>query len=220
MNLSKTIFNLYNINMSIISKLINQVELYTFRRKWRKDNKHNHTWASNVFQKDVVSVGNYTYGGIKVLSDVQNAKLKIGHFCSIGPEVVFLLGREHHLDTISTYPFKHYFSDQKYEAFSKGNIIVDDDVWIGHGSIILSGVHIGQGAVIGAGSVVTKDVSPYAVVGGNPVKVIKYRFDKEIIDELLKTDYSKMNDDVIKNNLDRLYDRLDSVEQLSWLPKK
>ncbi len=204
--------------MGIKDKMISSSKLYFFRKKWRKKNEHNNTWAVNIFNN--VFIGNATYGGIKVFNDVNDVNLSIGSYCSIGPEVVFLLGREHHLDTISTYPFRHFFSGQQYEAISKGDIVVDDDVWVGYGSIILSGVHIGQGAVIGAGSVVTRDVPPYAVVGGNPAKVIKYRFDKEIIDELLKTDYSKMNDDEIKNNLDRLYERLDSVEQLSWLPKK
>ena len=80
----------------------------------------------------------------------------------------------HTLNNISTYPFKTALLNYKNEeAISKGNIIIDDDVWIGFGATIMSGVHIGQGAVIAAGSVVTKDVPPVAVAAGNPVRFIK-----------------------------------------------
>lgn len=72
----------------------------------------------------------------------------------------------------------------KHEATSKGDIVVKDDVWIGYGSIILSGVHIGQGAVIAAGSVVSHDVPPYAIVGGVPARLIKYRFSEEMTKKL------------------------------------
>ena len=109
---------------------------------------------------------------------------------------------------------------EEQEGTSKGNITVDDDVWIGFRSTILSGVHIGQGAVIAAGSVVTKDVPPYAIVGGVPAKVIKYRFPSNIINELLKIDYKKMTEDMIKEHINELYNELESIEQLEWVPKK
>ena len=112
------------------------------------------------------------------------------------------------------------------EAISKGDIIVDDDVWIGYGATILSGVHIGQGAVIAAGAVVTKDVPPYAIVGGVPAKVIKYRFSPEIIQQLMKLDYSKLTEDMIRERIDDLYTSLDGKtpeevgKPLEWFPKK
>lgn len=77
----------------------------------------------------------------------------------------------------------------------------DDDVWIGESAIIMAGVHIGRGAVIGAGAVVTKDVPPYAVAVGTPAKVVKYRFDYETIDKLLRIDFNKINKEEIVNNL-------------------
>lgn len=86
----------------------------------------------------------------------------------------------------------------KGSASCKGAIIVDDDVWIGESAIIMAGVHIGRGAVIGAGAVVTKDVPPYAVAVGTPAKIVKYRFDHETIDKLLKIDFNK---EEIVNNL-------------------
>ena len=76
-------------------------------------------------------------------------------------------------------------------GLTNGDIVVGDDVWVGQRAIIMSGVNIGQGAVIGAGAIVTKNVPPYAIVGGIPAKVIRYRFSEELIQELLKIDYSK-----------------------------
>ena len=96
---------------------------------------------------------------------------------------------EHSITGIMTYPL---IDDVKINSRSKGDIIVADDVWIGYGATIMSGVHIGQGAVVAADAVVTKDVPPYAIVGGVPAKVIKYRFEPEMIEELLKVDYSKL----------------------------
>ena len=109
---------------------------------------------------------------------------------------------------------------EKCEAISKGDIIIYDDVSIGYGAIILSGVHIGQGAVVEAGSVVTKDIPPYAIVGGVPAKLIKYRYKPEMIEALLTIDYRKLNDEIIRNNIDKLYTELRNAEQLEWMPRK
>ena len=128
---------------------------------------------------------------------------------------------DHAVDRISTFPFKvKCLETAEYEAVSKGDIIVDDDVWIGQNAVILSGVHIGQGAVVAAGAVVSKDVPPYAVVGGVPAKVIKYRFSQEIIDELMKVDYSKLDVELVREHENDLYAELTDVGQLDWLPKK
>lgn len=94
------------------------------------------------------------------------------------------------------------------EARSKGSIVIKDDVWVGANSLILSGVTIGQGAVVAAGSVVTKDVPPYAIVGGNPAKIIRYRFEEKIIKKLLKIDYSKINPDKIIPNIKYWYEQV------------
>ena len=93
-------------------------------------------------------------------------------------------------------------------------------MWIGYGCTIMSGVHIGQGAIIAAGAVVTKDVPPYAIVGGVPAKIIKYRFEPDMIEELLKIDYSKLTKEEIMNNIDDLYLELKDKKQFEWMPKK
>lgn len=196
------------------------MKLKIFRRDWRKSNLHNTTSAVNIFKKDSVAVGNYTYGGIQVLNFGRQEKICIGNYCSIAPEVMFILCAEHYIDHISSFPFKVKCLGQSYEGMSKGNIIVEDDVWIGYRAIIMSGVHIGQGAVIAAGAVVTKDVPPYAIVGGTPAKVIKYRFEKKLIRELLTIDYSKLDKVLIEKHINELYEKIDDEKQLMWLPKK
>ena len=162
-------------------------------------------------------VGRFSYGTINaVFSPNRSEKLIIGDFCSIAPNVWFIVSSEHPYKGFSTYPFKVKICGQFAEATSKGDIVVKDDVWIGLGSIICSGVTIGQGAIIAAGSVVTKDVPSYAIVGGNPAKIIKYRFSEVIINKLLKFDFSKLNSDKIIDLQNILYKEIteDNIDQL------
>ena len=144
----------------------------------------------------------------KFQGEKENEYLKIGDFVSVAPGVVFLLSVEHGYKGFSTFPFKVKVFGEDFEATSKGPIIVKDDVWIGLNSIILSGITIGQGAIVAAGSVVTKDVPPYAIVGGNPARVIKYRFEPEVIEKLLKIDYSLLSEDALTKNRDILYEEI------------
>ena len=201
-----------------IKRLLN----YRFSKKWKKKNADNFTTVGKyTFDTSKVLVGKGTYGQLNVLQfETTCCKLIIGNYCSIAPEVVFMTDGEHSYKNISTYPFATRYFNKSIDTLSKGDIIVDDDVWIGYGATIMSGVHIGQGAVVAAGAVVTKDVPPYAIVGGVPAKVIKYRFNKNIIDELLRVDYKRITIDDIKQNLNELYCELDDIEQLRWLPRK
>lgn len=195
-------------------------DLRQFRKLWRKKNNENTTIAANMFDIDSVSVGKGTYGAIRVLNWGKGQKLQIGNYCSIAQEVMFILNADHPTNHISTFPFRVKILGQDQEGTSKGDIIVGDDVWIGYRTTIMSGVTIGQGAIVAAGAVVAKDVPPYAIVGGVPAKVLKYRFDEGMIDELRKVDFAKLDYDTIAEHEPELYEELNSVEQLSWLPQK
>jgi len=191
----------------------NKLEFRKFKKKWRADNGHNETEPINRFFADCVQVGRRTYGGLYVLSFNKDAKLQIGSYCSIAPEVSFMLSADHSVDHISTYPFKVKVLGEEMEGITRGDIVVEDDVWIGYRATILSGVHIGRGAIVAAGAVVSRDVPAYSVVAGVPAKVIKYRFSQDIIDELQKLDYNSLSDEWIRENIALLY-RSASMEEV------
>ncbi|MGL5203415.1 MAG: CatB-related O-acetyltransferase [Cetobacterium sp.] len=196
------------------------IKMYLFKKKWRKKNKHNQINPMNKFDINIVEVGEHSYGPIIVKSwNRENEKLIIGKYVSIAEGVKFLLGGNHEINTITTYPFKVKFLKEKVEAWTKGPIVIKDDVWIGTDTLILSGVIIGQGAIIAAGSVVVKDVPPYAIIGGNPAKVIKYRYSNDIVDEMITFDWSKVKTDNIKNLKEALYQPL-TLEMAKKLKKE
>lgn len=189
--------------MNIVMRYL---KLFLFRRKWRSNNKHNSTFPKRIFNDKIVSIGRFTYGSLNIYDyGANNEKLNIGDFVSISSDVKFILGGNHRMDFISTFPFKVKLMGEKNESYSKGEILVEDDVWIGMNAIILSGVRIGRGAVIAAGSVVTSDVPPYSIVGGNPAKIIKYRFDKTIIGILEKIDFKKIDSSFFYENVELFY---------------
>ena len=145
------------------------------QHQWRRKNLNNRTVMGSVFDVGKVTVGKNTYGILNIYCESsENVRLEIGSYCSIAPEVEFLLGEEHTVHTISTFPFKNHLL-RTNEAGSKGSIIIKDDVWIGRRSTILSGFTIGQGAIIAAGAVVTKDIPPYSVWGGGTSKTNRYK---------------------------------------------
>lgn len=204
----------------MINALFFKLKNHFKRRAWRKLNGHNDTFMSSYFDSTYVQVGNGTYGPLNVHISSDNSFLKIGNYCSIAPNVEFLLSAEHPLNYISTFPYKVTFLHEKFEKMDCGNITIDDDVWIGYGATIMSGVHIGQGAVVAAGAVVTKDVPPYAIVGGVPAKLIRYRFSEEIIQELLKIDYQKIDEKFVRENINVLYTKIISPKQVKDFIKK
>lgn len=203
-----------------LSYIKSKIIFFKEKIKWRKKNRNNSTSIVNCFDQDSVSVGNFTYGPLNVIKSQKEGKLSIGHFCSIADGVKFILGSEHPTNCLSTFPFKVKMLGKEYEAQSKGDIIIGDDVWIATNAIILSGVSVGQGAVIGAGAVVTKDVPSYAIVGGVPAKVIKYRFDKEVIEKLLRIDFSKIGKDFVSKNSDLIYSEIMKGYDFSQYPQK
>lgn len=124
---------------------------------------------------------------------IHREKLIIGKFCSIACGTKFLFNCANHtLKSLSTYTFPLFYEEWELEKSNittawdnKGNIVIGNDVWIGYEAVIMAGVHIGDGAIIAARTVVTKDVPPYTIVGGTPAKEIRKRFDAEVIEQLL-----------------------------------
>ena len=134
-------------------------------------------------------IGEHTYGHPEVLSWDDKTRLTIGKYCSIAEGVTIILGGGHRVDWVTTYPLSVFFDELgscEGHPLTKGDLEIGHDVWVGYGATILSGIHIGDGAVIAARAVVTRDVPPYAIVAGNPARIIKYRFDTETIAELLE----------------------------------
>ena len=159
--------------------------------------------------QNINSVGKYTYGhgDMTVHSWGEGYGLYIGAFSSIAGGCLVLLGGNHRIDRITTFPFghihQHTFNTHNGSGHpqSNGNVIIGNDVWIGLNVTILSGITIGDGAVIAANTTVTKDVPPYSIVGGNPGKVIRYRFDTPVIKKLLDMKWWNWSDEKINKHL-------------------
>ena len=172
------------------------------RRDWKKNNKKNKTTLGiitnrayiNFVKNGGIVVGKNTYGRLNVnYTGAKEEKLIIGANCSIAGSSNFLLGGEHDYSKITMYPYSYRIFGMKNDVKTKGPIIVEYEVWIGDDSWIKSGVHIGKGAIIATGAVVTKDVPPYAIVGGVPAQIIKYRFSEEIINKIIDVNLSELN---------------------------
>ena len=136
-------------------------------------------------------------------------KLIIGKFCSIACGTKFLFNSANHsLKSLSTYTFPLFYEEWELEKSNittawdnKGDIVIGNDVWIGYEAVIMAGVHIGDGAIIAARAVVTKDVPPYTIVGGTPAKEIRKRFDAEVIQQLLMLKWWDWSTDEIRQCL-------------------
>lgn len=185
-----------------------RIILQKIKRKWIVKHDHPDERRLRAWYKKYrdIEVGKYTYGlwGADIAP-----KTKIGAFCSIAPNVKIGL-MNHPMDYVSTHPFLYYkdrgFVDSNLQITQKSAPIIEDDVWIGTNAVILPGVRIGRGAVIAAGAVVSKDVEPYACMGGVPAKCIKYRFPKETREKLLKVNWAEKDDEWIKEHIELFYD--------------
>jgi len=147
--------------------------------------------------KNKYNVGKGTYGDPKIEHWGESTTLKVGNYCSISGGVKILLGGNHRADWVTTYPFSVFresAKDIKGHPVSRGDVIIGHDVWIGIGAVILSGVNIGNGSIIGASAVVSRDVPPYSVVAGNPARVVKQRFTEDDITILQSLKWWHWND--------------------------
>jgi len=161
--------------------------------------------------------GRHSYGELVVRTwERTGSVVKGGNFCSIGPNVTVCIDGNHRIDTFSTFPFQTFPSTQNrhdWVAWGKETPTIGNDVWIGADVLLLSGASIGDGAVVAARSVVTKPVPPYAVVAGNPARVVKYRFDEATIRDLLELKWWDLPDEVILKSLVPLGTNLPAVVQ-------
>lgn len=140
---------------------------------------------------------------------VNSDKLIIGKYCSIacGAKFMFTSGN-HKMASLSTYPFPLFYEEWGLNAAditdawdNSGDIVIGNDVWIGYEAVIMQGVHIGDGVIIGTRAVVTKDVSPYTIVGGIPAKEIRKRFSEDVIERLTELQWWNWDDETVKKNL-------------------
>lgn len=174
-----------------------------------------------VFLKNIISnpqiiVGDYTYyddpediysfeQNVLYLFNFNDEKLRIGKFCQLATGIRFIMnGSNHAMNGISTYPFRvmgEAWANIPMNTTSKGDTVIGNDVWIGNSATIMQGIKIGDGAIIGTNSLVSKDVEPYSIVAGNPARLIRKRFDDETIDFLVKLRWWDWNIEKITEHL-------------------
>jgi len=184
-------------------------------------NYKNLCFLKNYINNPNIVVGDYTYyddfedvgnfeKNVKYHFDFVGDKLIIGKFCMIASDVTFIMNGGNHLtEATSAYPFA-IFGGAWQDAMqgksypTKGDTVIGNDVWIGHGATLMPGVKIGDGAIIATKAVVTKDVEPYTIVGGNPAKEIKKRFSEDIISKLLELQWWDWDIEKITLNVHKL----------------
>lgn len=218
----------------MVKKIINYIKEFKIRMFWKISNKHNHTSIGYItspnllklIQNNGVTVGKNTYGKLNInYTGAPCEALTIGNNCSIAGSANFLLGGEHNYKCITTFPYRYRVFGMTNDVRSKGPIKIEDEVWIGDGVWVLSGVTIGKGAIIATGSIVTKDVPPYAIVGGSPAKIIKYRFSENIIKKIINIDLTSydlsinqlelLTKDITEENIDDIIFGLTRGEDIS-----
>ena len=174
-------------------------------------------FLKNIITNPNIIVGNFTYyddldnphnfeKNVLYHFDFIGDQLIIGKFCAIASDVKFIMnGRNHPLNYFTTYPFAifgHAWENtMSVEGTSKGDTIIGNDVWLGYNALIMPGINIGDGAIIATNAVVTKNVEPYTIVGGNPAKLIRKRFSDEVINLLLELQWWHWKIEKITKNI-------------------
>ncbi len=191
---------------------------YSINSKFGKYN----TIQDNITLNNV-RLGDFTYIGSN--TKIQNSN--IGKYCSIGPNVKIGLGRHPASTFVSTHPIFYSKNKQSQRIFTDRNyfeeylpVEIGNDVWIAANAIVLDGIKINDGVIIAAGSVVTKDIPAYAIVGGIPAKIIRYRFDKESINKLLKLKWWNMEIEFLSKNFIKFHDIDDLLTNVEFINDK
>jgi len=164
-------------------------------------------------------IGEYSYGAPIIRQWDRNSRLIVGRYCSIGADAEFILGGNHRVERVTTFPMSMLFcTPQVADAtWSRGDIVVGSDVWIGAAATLLSGVTIGHGAVIGAHAVVSRDVDPYCIVVGNPAKPVRLRFCDETIAQMLKLRWWELDKEQLQPLLSLMQtDRIEAFIEECW----
>ena len=178
-------------------RLLGRSELHDFKRQQAKFRKR--------YPNYELGVGTY---GMPIVHDLdEGSTLRIGSYCSIAGNTQIFLGGQHCIKWVTSYPFPEFFHEAKNiqnPIATRGNVIIGSDVWLCAHSTILSGVTIGHGAVIANGAVVSRDVEPYAVMGGNPAKMIRWRFDEPTRKALLESSWWDWPEEEIRQVVDKL----------------
>lgn len=176
--------------------------------------------SANAYTRDTLAeavaagklvVGPHTYGPLVLrhAGSPGHYVCRVGDYCSIADGVQVFLGGYHRPEWVAMYPFPAFSkwrdsTPVRSHTVGRGDVTIGNDVWLGSQCVIMSGVSIGDGAVVAAQAVVSKDVPPYAIVAGNPARVVKRRFDDETISELLTIAWWNWPEDRIRDNLDLL----------------
>ena len=167
--------------------------------EWQMEFQGRQHLMATIGRRSYIVGADYDYGSLR-------SHILIGRYTSIAHDVAFEVGMNHHYREVATYPFQDFelqragFDGDASHAYDHNHyqIIIGNDVWIGCHTILLGGVQIGNGAIIGAGAVVAKNVPPYAVVVGNPARVVKYRFPKDIIEKLQRIKWWYWDEETIE----------------------
>jgi acetyltransferase-like isoleucine patch superfamily enzyme len=198
-------------------------------RNWRNPHGETRLHLASLVRRHGYEIGAYSYGFPKIRFPEAGRKLTIGRYSSIADKVEIFMGGNHRSDWATTYPFSA-FRDRWPSApqdaavhTSRGDVVIGHDVWIGSGATILSGVTVGHGAVIAARAIVTRDVPPYTVVGGNPASVLRRRFDEATIAALLdiawwdlpRAEIETLISDLQSPDVDRLIGRVRAIRASS-----
>lgn len=195
MNIFRQLKTIWNCRKELFLDYKIKVDLIAFQKEWRRLNPHNSTTARCKFDVNKVEIGDATYGPLNIHCwDNPEEHIKIGNYCSIAEDVHFLLGGIHPVNKITTYPYRGGVLKMTNTdcTLSKGAIIIEDDVWLCYGATVLSGVKIGKGSIIGAKSIVTKNIPPYSIVINGEVR--RKRFSESVINKLLEVDLAQVKE--------------------------